>query len=155
MALAPEQLAGRARREDLANGTANKFGVRFCGPFANANSAGWWIFPPVDIDILWKGGEEFEHELLTPYDDTDSHLLRFLADSEDLEHISNWSRAGGRTKFTWGLVEPGVVQIWTGCMFETPPGWALQIRSPATSLRGARHVMDAVLEQNGCSTTSG
>lgn len=134
------------RAEKTLNGTANPGGVRFCGPFTNANAAGWWIFPPVDIDIVWQGGSEFEHELLTPYDDTDGHLVRFLADKADLEHINQWSRTGGRTKFTWGLVDKGVAQIWTGCIFETPPGWGLQIRSPVNFPPRGCHVMEAMLE---------
>lgn len=132
--------------EKTLNGTANPGGVRYCGPFTNANAAGWWIFPPVDIDIEWRGGSDFDYELLSPFDDTDMHLLRFLADQDDLEHIYHWSRGGGRTKFTWGLVEPGVAQIWTGCMFETPPGWALEIRSPVNFPPRACHVMEAILE---------
>lgn len=134
------------RAEKTLHGTAHPGGVRFCGPFTSANAAGWWVFSPVDIDIVWKGGREFEHELLSPYDDTDWHLVRFLADDTDQEHIDKWSRGGGRTKFTWGLVDVGVVQIWTGCMFETPPGWGLQLRSPANFPPRACHVMEAVLE---------
>jgi hypothetical protein len=132
--------------EKTLHGTAHRGGVRFCGPFTNANRSGWWVFPPVDIDITWLGGTEFEHTLLSPYDPVDADLVRFLADDEDLEHIKHWTGPEGRTKFTWGLVEAGVVQIWTGCIFETPPGWALQIRSPANfPVRGC-HVMEAVLE---------
>lgn len=135
-----------ARAEKTLHGTAHPGGIRYCGPFTNANAAGWWVFPPVDVDIEWKGGRDFDYELLSPYDDTDWHLVRFLADEEDREHIDQWSRGGGRTKFTWGLLEEGVVQIWTGLMFETPPGWALQMRSPANFTPRACHVMEAVLE---------
>jgi hypothetical protein len=134
------------RADKTLNGTANRGGVRFCGPFTNANQAGWWIFPPVDIDITWRGGRDFEHELLTPYSDVDGDLLRFLAAEEDQQHIHAWSPLGGRTKFTWGLVEDGVVQIWTGCIFETPPGWGLQIRSPVNFPARTCHVMEGVLE---------
>lgn len=134
------------RAEKTLNGTAHRGGVRYCGPFTAANAAGWWVFPPVDIDIEWKGGREFEHTLLSPYDDTDWHLLRFLADDEDRAHVDAWSSQGGRTKLTWGLVEEGVVQIWTGCIFETPPGWALHLRSPVNFPPRACHVMEAVLE---------
>jgi len=134
------------RAEKTLNGTAHRGGVRYCGPFTNANAAGWWMFPPVDVDIEWIGGREFEYEILTPYDDSDWHLVRFLADEEDLAHVDAWSGPGGRTKFTWGLLEEGVVQIWTGCMFETPPGWALHIRSPLNFPPRACRVMEAVLE---------
>lgn len=132
--------------EKTLQGTANRGAVRFCGPFTKANRSGWWVYPPVDIDITWHGGSEFEHELRTPYDNTDRDLVWFLADEEDREHMTHWSGPEGRTKFTWGLVEPGVVQIWTGCIFETPPGWGLHVRSPVNMPPRAFHVMEAVLE---------
>ena len=127
-------------------GTANKAATRWCGPFTHANKAGFWLFPPVDIDITWQGGQDFEWELHTPYTDVDRHLIRFLMDEGDEANPDKWSGAEGRTKFTWGLVEEGVVQMWTGCIFETPPGWGLHIRSPVNAGNDAFHVMEAVLE---------
>ena len=132
--------------EKTLNRTANKGAVRWCGPFTNANRAGWWVFPPVDIDITWKGGSEFDYELYSEYSDVDWHLIRFLMDEEDKSHVDQWSCTGGRMKFAWGLVEPAVVQIWTGCIFQTPPGWALQIRSPVNFEPRPCHVMEAILE---------
>jgi hypothetical protein len=132
--------------EKTLHETANRAGVRWCGPFTNANKAGWWVFPPVDVDIVWKGGRDFEYEVLTPYSDADFHLIRFLIrDDEDVE-VDRWLPEEGRTKFSWGLVEEGVVQIWTGCMLQTPPGWGLHIRSPINFPRQPFHVMEAVLE---------
>ena len=132
--------------EKTLHGAANRAGVRWCGPFTNANRAGWWVFPPVDVDIVWKGGSDFEHDVLTPYSDADSHLIRFLLRDDDEVDVDSWLPEEGRTKFSWGLVDEGVVQIWTGCMFETPPGWGLHIRSPINSSPQPFHVMEAVLE---------
>jgi hypothetical protein len=129
-------------------GTANPMATRWCGPFTHANKAGWWLFPPVDIDITWKGGKEFESELLTPYSNADGHLVRFLLlDQRDSVTPEKWlTDHGGRSKFTWGTVEDGVVQIWSGCIFETPPGWGLQLRSPINCADHRYHVMEAMLE---------
>ncbi len=132
--------------EKTLHGTANRGGVRWCGPFTNANRSGWWLFPPVDLDVVWRGGKEFEWKLLTPYSDVDGDLVRFLLDESDGAHPELWLPEGGRTKLSWGLVEDGVVQIWTGCIFETPPGWGLHIRSPVNFPARACHVMEAVLE---------
>src|SRR5205823_8770101 len=122
--------------------------VRWSGPFTNANKAGWWVFPPVDLDIVWRGGDEFEWDPLTPYSDADLHLISFLLDEADDAHPALWLESEGRTKFTWGLVEPGVVQIWTGCIFETPPGWGLHLRSPVNLAPQPFHVMEAILESD-------
>jgi hypothetical protein len=132
--------------ERTLNGTAQRDAVRFCGPFTHANSAGFWIFPPVDIDIVWRGAREFEWELLSPYTDADERLIRFLADGMEDVTLDEWLPLEGRTKFTWGLVEPGVVQIWTGCVFQTPPGWGLHLRSPVNFPPRPLHVMEAMIE---------
>jgi hypothetical protein len=134
------------RAEKTLHGTAHRAGVRWCGPFTNANRAGWWIFPPVDVDIVWKGAHDFEYDVLTPYSNADSHLIRFLIREDEDVDLERWLPEDGRTKFSWGLLEEGVVQIWTGCMFETPPGWGLHIRSPINFLPQPFHVMEAVLE---------
>jgi hypothetical protein len=134
------------RAAKTLHGTAHRAGVRWCGPFTNANKTGWWIFPPVDVDIVWKGGREFDYEILTPYSNADYHLINFLAREDEHVNVGSWLAGDGRTKFSWGLLEDGVVQVWTGCMFQTPPGWGLQIRSPINFPPGPFHVIEAVLE---------
>jgi hypothetical protein len=52
----------------------------------------------------------------------------------------------GRNKFSWGTVDEGVVQFWTGNIFETPPGWSLHIRSPINFPTKPCHVMEGILE---------
>jgi hypothetical protein len=132
--------------ERTLDGTAPHEAVRFCGPFTHANAAGFWVYPPVDIDIVWRGGQDFEWDLLTPYSDADDRLIRLLVD--DGVEVNGWLPPGGRTKLTWGLVETGVVQIWTGCIFQTPPGWALHLRSPVNVPPAPAHVMEAMLESD-------
>ena len=132
--------------ERTLQGTANRGAVRWCGPFTNANKSGWWLYSPVDIDIVWNGGKDFDYTLHTPYDDTDRHLVEFLADEEDREHMFRWLGPAGRTKFTWGLLEDGVVQIWTGCIFSLPSEWGLHLRSPVNLPRQPYYVMEAVIE---------
>jgi hypothetical protein len=132
--------------ERTLNGTANRQAVRFCGPFTNANKAGWWLFPPVDIDITWRGESAFEWNLLSPYTNADEHLIRLLLSPGQAENPDSWLSDDGRTKFTFGLVEEGVVQIWTGCVFQTPPGWALHLRSPINMPTRGFSIMEAVLE---------
>lgn len=132
--------------ERTLQGTANRDALRWCGPFTHANAAGWWLYPPVDIDIVWRGGREFEHTQLSPYDDADGHLIRFLAEGMDGVTPGEWLPPGGRTKFSWGLVEEGVVQIWTGCIFQMPPGWGLHLRSSINFPPAAFHVMEAIIE---------
>ena len=135
------------RAEKTLNGTANPGGVKWCGPYKFANQFGWWIFPPVDIDICWKGGKNYEYKLIKPYTDEDFHLVNSLIKQSDNINTSKWLPPGGRTKFTWGMVEENVVQVWTGIIFQTPPNWCLQIRSPINFAPNPKYsIMEGILE---------
>lgn len=135
--------------EKTLRGTANMDAIKFCQPYSLANQYGWWVFPPVDIDITWLGGREFDFQLLEPYSSVDHDLVVSLINPRDgvEADIEKWCPAAtGRSKFTWGAVEDGVVQMWTGCIFETPPGVCLQIRSPINCPRRPFFVMEGILE---------
>ncbi len=135
--------------EKTLNNTANPSGVKWCGPYKYVNQLGWWLFPPVDVDILWKGGKEFDYNLIEPYSDADAVLIRQLMSPKEQAstNLDVWCPLGqGRTKFTWGAVDDGVVQFWTGCIFETPPGWGLHIRSPINCTPRSIYIMEGILE---------
>lgn len=105
------------------------------------------MFSPINVDIKWLGGKEFEVRYYEEYDDEDYHLIRKLILPKDNVNVDKWSIEGmGRNKFTFGMVEPAVVQIWTGLIFETPPGWCLHIRSPINFPRTSIQVMEGILE---------
>ena len=127
-------------------GQANEAAVKWCVPYSTANSLGWYLYPPVDIDILWRGGKLFEHRPCEFYDDSDYRLVRNLVRPEDGVNPDQWSLPGGRTKFSWGVVEPGVVQLWTGCIFQTPPGWCLKVSSPINFASIGYQIQEGVLE---------
>ncbi len=132
--------------ERSLNGLAHPGGLQFCGPYTYANRSGYWLFPPIDIDICWKGNKEFDVRFHQQYDDSDYHLLRSLILPADDVNPDKWCMEGGRSKFTWGMVEDGVIQMWTGNIFETPPGWALHVRSPVNFPPRSCYVMEGILE---------
>lgn len=146
------------KAEKTLHGQAHSGGTKFCRPYSSANQLGWWLFPPVDVDIWYTSEGEMGHEVLEPYTDVEHALVRsMVTDSDNVRiqkkhpgppfDIENFCPvSGGRTKFTWNAVEPRVVQIWTGCIFETPPGWGLQIRSPVNCGNPGYHVMEGFLE---------
>lgn len=134
------------RAEKTLNGMANPVGTKLCRPYASGNQLGWWIFPAVDVDILWKGGKEFEHKLPKFWTNSEYQLVKSLIRPSDNTNVEDWCTEGGRSKFTWGAIEPGVVQFWTGVILKTPPGWCLQIRSPANFPPQEFRVMEGILE---------
>jgi Family of unknown function (DUF6065) len=110
--------------EKTLRGEASSAAIRWCGPFAHANQYGFWVFSPVDLDVVWHGGRSFEHRFETLYTDDDASLVSRLQRSEDKY------RYIPRRKVEFGSTLESVVSIWTGCIFQTPPGWALMIRNP-------------------------
>jgi hypothetical protein len=79
---------------------------------------------------------------------TDFDLVNSLIRPTDNVEIERFCPQGmGRSKYTFGEVEPAVMQMWTGCIFETPPGYCLQIRSPINfPMNPPFHVMEGILE---------
>lgn len=135
------------RAEKTLNGTGHPGAMGLCAPYTQANKSGFWLFPPVDVDIMWKGGKEFEVRYHEEYDDSDYRLLHSLLLPKDVFTEEMWSLNGsGRSKLTLGTVEDGVVQMWTGNIFETPPGWAIHIRSPINCPQSSYWVMEGILE---------
>lgn len=105
-------------------GDAPSGAVRWCGPFTHANGYGFWLYSPVDIDIVWHGGRSFEYELLGGYGAEDYAFVKQLQSPADKYQYAP------RTKLDPGRVFEGIFSVWTGCAFQTPPGWALMMRSP-------------------------
>jgi hypothetical protein len=132
--------------EKTLHGTANEGANKWCGPYNYANSLGWWLYPPAEVEIIWLGGHKFNHRQVTEYTDEDYHTIRKLIRPSDKVDPNKWCMPGGRTKYNWGAVDAGVVQLWTGCIFQTPPGWCLQIRSPVNTGPKPYYVMEGVLE---------
>ncbi len=133
--------------EKTLNGTANEAGVKWCGPYSTANRTGWWVSPPTDIDITWKGGDHFEHVTHKPFPATESVLVRKLVTHHDAVEPDKWCpNDTGRTKFNFGGVEGNIVQIWTGVILQTPPGWCLHMRSPVNCGRQPYSIQEGILE---------
>src|ERR1700693_4312228 len=52
---------GRApiRADRSACGTLPARAVRYCEALTSATAFGWWLFPPIDLDLLWDGSDVF------------------------------------------------------------------------------------------------
>ncbi len=133
--------------EKTLGGTANEAGVKWCVPYSTVNRTGWWIYPAVDMDVIWKGGDKFEHVLHSPYPATESLLVRKLVTIHDAVDPDKWCPADtGRSKFNFGGVEGNIIQIWSGVILQTPPGWCLHMRSPVNWARQPYSVQEGILE---------
>lgn len=127
-------------------GTANEAGVKWCGPYVNANQAGFWVYSPISFEFVYDGNE-FHVSDMEEYTPEDYDLVKSLVRPEDNSCFDKWTFPGaGRTKTTFSLIENNVIQIWTGLIFQTPPGWCLQIRSPINFPYSGFNVVEAILE---------
>ena len=128
-------------------GEAPSGALKWCGPFLYANKAGWWVYPPADIDIVYKRVDENGNYDPKYDDDPDTQAHNRMPGYFDFNVVSEYAheeqsviaemlqpqhqyRDDRRETYHFGYVEMNVASIWTGCVFKTPPGWCLQIRSP-------------------------
>jgi len=78
-----------------------------CLPLTMANSTGWELNCPYDIDVEWNGGPRNEDLTLTSPDPA-----AFLP------------------SFVSAHFQKGIVTFHTGYLFRTPPGWAVWCMGP-------------------------
>jgi hypothetical protein len=126
-----EQARPPQRADRSAAGTLSMRACRYCEAVTTAAAFGWWIFPPVDVQLLWDG-----HDIFWQCDaSTDwSPLLpaaQFPGFAERFDEAAPARFAGCSPPFLTALPEPGTLQIWTGLMARTAPDWSLLIRAPA------------------------
>lgn len=134
------------RAEKSCKGFANKAGLQWCGPYTTANQIGFWLYPPIDVDFIFQNNEI---KILNSeeYSSEDYDIVKSLIRADDNSDFNKWTFPGvGRTKMTLGLIEPNVMQLWTGLIFQTAPGWCLQIRSPINFPYTGFNVVEAILE---------
>ena len=124
---------GRApmRAERSACGTLPMRAVRHCEALTSATAFGWWLFSPIDLELLWDGSEVFwrcdqapDWTPLSPSAQLPDYAAEFDAVAPD-------ALKGCSPPFLTALPEPGTLQLWTGLIAQTAPDWHLLVRSPA------------------------
>jgi hypothetical protein len=124
---------GRApiRADRSACGTLPIRAVRYCEAVTSATAFGWWVFPPIDLQLLWDGAEVFwccdaapDWMPLLPSAQLPDYAAEFDA-------VAPAALKGCSPPFLTALPEPGTLQIWTGLIAQTAPDWHLLVRAPA------------------------
>ncbi len=124
---------GRApmRADRSAMGTLPMRAVRYCEALTSATAFGWWLFPPIGLDLLWDGSDVFWRCDDAP-DWMPLHPAAQLPDyADEFDRVAPASLKGCAPPFLTALPEPGSVQLWTGLIAQTAPDWHLLVRSPA------------------------
>lgn len=135
------------RADRSAAGTLPTRAYRYCSAVTSAAGYGWWIFPPLDLRLLWDG-----YEIYWQHASADDWLplqpsAQFPNFSSHFDSIAPASLSGCSPPFLTALPEPGTLQVWTGLMARPAPGWSLLLRAPANlPLPGGYVLYEGLLE---------
>lgn len=119
------------RADRSALGTLPTRAYRYCEAVRLASSFGWYVFSPIDMRLLWDGSAIF----WAPPGASDWLPLQPAAqapgESARFDAAAPPNLRGCCPPLLTALPEPGTVQVWTGLMARTAPGWSLLLRAPA------------------------
>ena len=134
------------RADRGAGGTLPTRAFRFCEAATTAAALGWYVFPPIGFRLFWNGTETF-----WTYAGAASWFplgsAQFPNFSERFDAVAPADVRGYSPTFLGGLPEPGLIQVWSGLVAQTKPGWSLLARGPANLPRAAGYdVFEGVIE---------
>ncbi|MEM9206328.1 MAG: DUF6065 family protein [Pseudomonadota bacterium] len=121
------------RASKSSNGTLPTDAYRYCEPLRKASSFGWYVYLPMEFWLIWDGSE-----INWTIDGGDNWfplataiqypgMRRAFAENAP-ENCRDYS-----PPFLLRAAENDVVQVWTGLMVRTDPGYAVLARPPANS----------------------
>lgn len=117
----------RADRSGL--GSLPTRAYRHCDAVTTAAGFGWHIHPAIGFELLWDGETVFwraEPAGLPDWMPLDAAQYPDFA--ERFDAAAPEEVRGYAPPFLTALQEPGLVQVWTGLMARTAPGWSLLLR---------------------------
>jgi len=123
------------RADRSAAGTLPTRASRYCDAVTAAAGFGWWVFPPMDFSLLWDGDAVFWSWEGEP-DWQPLSAVQFPNFAGQFDASAPAEIQGFSPPLLTVLPEPGLVQIWTGLMARTAPGWSLLIRPLANLAPG-------------------
>jgi hypothetical protein len=118
------------RADKSAMGTLPTRAFRFCEPVVTASGFGYYVFPPIGFGLWWDGlsvkwrPAGFEEWL--PLNTANVSGFPQYFDANVPEEVKGWW-----PPFLGTQAEPGRVQVWTGLMVRTAPGWSTLVRPAA------------------------
>ena len=100
-----------------------------------ASAFGYYVFPPTDFTVIWDGHEiSWTYEGATDWEPLTHAQFPYFSGHFD-ERVPAEMR-GYSPPFVSALQEPGLMQMWSGLVARTAPGWSLLVRPCANLPRG-------------------
>lgn len=134
------------RAERSAAGSLPTRAFRYCDAITTATGFGWYLFAPMDFELVFDGNEVF-----ASWDGTEGwfplSIIQFPDFAARFDAAAPEGIKGFSPPFLGCMQEPGIVQIWSGLTARTAPGWSVLVR-PCANLPGNRgfEVFEGVIE---------
>src|SRR6202167_3416955 len=137
------------RRADKAvGGVIPARALRYCEAITSASAFGWYVFLPMSFKVVWDG-----HDMLWTYPGVDEWLpltrdaVQYPGFSQQFDQYAPADVRGFSPTFLAPSMQPGQLQIWTGCIAKTAPGWSLLVRGVANlSHSQSYQMMEGIIE---------
>jgi hypothetical protein len=137
------------RADRSAAGILPTRAFRYCEPAATASGFGYYIFPAMDFSLRYDG-----YDVLWTYQGVSEWFpiaklgaVQFPGFSDHFDSIAPPECKGFAPPFLAVLEVPGVMQMWSGLVARTAPGWSLLVRAPANFGRpGGYEPYEGVIE---------
>ena len=134
------------RADRSAGGTLPTRAFRYCEAATTAAALGWYVFPPIGFRLYWTGTETFwtygGAPAWYPLGAAQFPEFRERFDRHAPPEVQSYSPT-----FLGALPEPGILQVWSGLVAKTKPGWSLLARGPANLPRSAGYdVFEGMVE---------
>ena len=134
------------RADRSAGGTLPTRAFRYCEAATTAAALGWYVFPPIGFRLYWTGTETFwtyaGASSWYPLGAAQFPNFRTRFDEHAPPEVQSYSPT-----FLGALPEPGILQVWSGLIAKTKPGWSLLARGPANLPRGVGYdVFEGLVE---------
>jgi hypothetical protein len=134
------------RADRSAAGSLPTRAFRYCEPSTSASGYGYYIFPPISFSLLWDG-----QDIMWSFDGAPDWMplksAQFPGFRAQFDSVAPPEIQQFAPPFLVSLQESGLVQLWTGMVARTAPGWSLMVRSPANLPRkGAYEPFEGIIE---------
>lgn len=134
------------RADRSAAGSLPTRAYRYCEPATTAAGYGYYIFPPIGFSLQWDG-----HDIIWTFDGASDWMplnsVQFPGFRDVFEAAAPNDIREYAPPFLGALQEAGLVQLWTGIVARTAPGWSLLVRAPVNlPRRGAYELYEGMIE---------
>jgi hypothetical protein len=139
--LVPDGLPPR-RADKSVGGVIPARALRYCEAITSASGFGWYVFLPMNFKVVWDG-----HDMLWTYPGVDEWLpltrdaVQYPGFREHFDRHAPEDVRGFSPPFLSPSIQPGQLQIWTGCVAKTAPGWSLLVRGVANLSKSPSYQM--------------